>query len=267
MLQPIKHRFNTQQRELRGSGLSGASMFHGVKYHDIEYDDYSTDGSFYLSEDIFDDDPIGKMNGYCYVSNYEIPIRSFSGKLSENKPIQYMLDSINDNGDGTYTITTSSENYINLDDAISLYDIPKRKEIQCNVINILATNILKVSLDSDTVADVGNPSSYRLYKREGDVPSYARISSDGSGLYRWREVVQNGFEDVDGIVEEYPFANGCLYVNKRIDIFLREQDPFGENGIGDILGVGPLGGKESPIETDFGNSNSDDSINEKNSKC
>ena len=79
--------------------------------------------------------------------------------------------------------------------------------------------------------------------------------------------MQNGFEDVDGIVEEYPFANGCLYVNKRIDIFLREQDPFGENGIGDILGVGPLGGKESPIETDFGNSNSDDSINEKNSKC
>ena len=267
VLQPIKHRFNTQQRELRGSRLSGARMFHGVKYHDIEYDDYSPDGSFYLSEDIFDDDPIGKMNGYCYVSNYEIPIRSFSGKLSENKPIQYMLDSINDNGDGTYTITTSSENYINLDDAISLYDIPKRKEIQCNVINILATNILKVSLDSDTVADVGNPSSYRLYKREGDVPSYARISSDGSGLYRWREVVQNGFEDVDGIVEEYPFANGCLYVNKRIDIFLREQDPFGENGIGDILGVGPLGGKESPIETDFGNSNSDDSINEKNSKC
>ena len=48
---------------------------------------------------------------------------------------------------------------------------------------------------------------------------------------------------------------------------MREQDPFGENGIGDILGVGPLGGKESPIETGFGNSNSDDSINEKNSKC
>ena len=91
----------------------------------------------------------------------------------------------------------------------------------------------------------------------------------GNGIdeYRWRNVVQNGFENVEGIIEEYPFTNNCLYVNKLINIFVRRQDPFGEFGITKLTGFQTIDGKQSPIEADSDDSNSDDSINEKNSIC
>ena len=71
----------------------------------------------------------------------------------------------------------------------------------------------------------------------------------------------------DDVIEEYPFTNNCLYVNKQINIFVRRQDPFGELGITKLTGFSTIDGKQSPIEANDDNSNSDDSINEKNSIC
>ena len=58
-----------------------------------------------------------------------------------------------------------------------------------------------------------------------------------------------------------------MYVNKQINIFVRRQDPFGELGITKLTGFSTIDGKQSPIEANDDNSNSDDSINEKNSIC
>ena len=39
-----------------------------------------------------------------------------------------------------------------------------------------------------------------------------------------REMIQNGFDN-DSSVETYPFANGALYVSRKINFYLRRQNP------------------------------------------
>ena len=65
------------------------------------------------------------------------------------------------------------------------------------------------------------------------MPSYARLLKDGTCRYIWRNVLQNGFDKDAVHVEEYPFTNGALYVNKKIDLFLKRQDPFNFYGMYD----------------------------------
>jgi hypothetical protein len=83
-------------------------------------------------------------------------------------------------------------------------------------------------------------NTLRLFKMDNlDAPSYAKILKDGTCRVIWRDVVQNGFNLSDKSVEEYPFTNGAFYVNKRVDLYVRRQDPYNEYGLfseGDIKG-------------------------------
>ena len=77
-------------------------------------------------------------------------------------------------------------------------------------------------------------SDFKLFKIDNlDIPSYARILKDGTCRYIWRDVEQNGFSSTSSSVEEYPFTNGALYINKKIDIYVRRQDPYSEWGLYD----------------------------------
>ena len=69
-------------------------------------------------------------------------------------------------------------------------------------------------------------SNFKLFKTDNlDIPSYARILKDGTCRFIWRNILNNGFNLSDDTVEEYPFTNGAFYVNRRIDLYLRRQDP------------------------------------------
>lgn len=271
VIQPIIHRFNTQQRELSGTNLKMKTSFSSVKYHDILRDDTTPDYNFTVTEGVFDNSVTSKRSGYVYISNYEIPIRTFSETLSVFKPQSYLIDTMEIDKNKTYTATTNVSNYLNHDTLLNLYDKSSGKSYRCNIVNILAHNTLSFNLydanNSLVSLDTKKAYNYILYKRPVGVPSYANLIGDGIGEYRWRNVIQNGFETTDGIIEEYPFTNNCLYVNKQINIFVRRQDPFGEFGITKLTGFSTIDGKQSPIEANDDNSNSDDSINEKNSIC
>ena len=271
VIQPIMHRFNTQQRELSGTDLKMKASFSSVKYHDILRDDTTPNYNFTVTEGVFDNSVTSKRSGCVYISNYEIPIRTFSETLSVFKPQSYLIDTMEIDKNKTYTATTNVSNYLNHDTLLNLYDKSSGKSYRCDIVNILAHNTLSFNLydanNSLVSLDTKNAYNYILYKRPVGVPSYANLIGDGIGEYRWRNVIQNGFETTDGIIEEYPFTNNCLYVNKQINIFVRRQDPFGELGITKLTGFSTIDGKQSPIEANDDNSNSDDSINEKNSIC
>ena len=271
VIQPIMHRFNTQQRELSGTNLKMKASFSSVKYHDILRDDTTPNYNFTVTEGVFDNSVTSKRSGCVYISNYEIPIRTFSETLSVFKPQSYLIDTMEIDKNKTYTATTNVSNYLNHDTLLNLYDKSSGKSYRCDIVNILAHNTLSFNLydanNSLVSLDTKNAYNYILYKRPVGVPSYANLIGDGIGEYRWRNVIQNGFETTDGIIEEYPFTNNCLYVNKQINIFVRRQDPFGELGITKLTGFSTIDGKQSPIEANDDNSNSDDSINEKNSIC
>ena len=268
VLQPIMHRFNTQQRELRNSGLLAESdSFSSVVYNEIERDDYDAQG-FSVNEQVFDASPTAKREGYYYISNYEIPIRSFSDEISEFIPLNYRLADFKFK-DGVYTAVTLNENYFDMDSDVHLYDMKNGLSYNCNIVNILASNVVSFTLTTED----GEPASlsltninldnYRIYKRSVVIPSYARVSADGSGKYRWRKLIQNGFESIEGEIPEYPFTNGVLYINKPINLFLRRQDPFNMFGIADNNGIEALIGVSSDAE----DSGDDSVINESESIC
>jgi len=71
-------------------------------------------------------------------------------------------------------------------------------------------------------------NNYRLFKIDNlGVPSHAHLLKDGTCRYIWRDVINNGSMGGDRNIEEYPFTNGAFYINRRIDLYLRRQDPYG----------------------------------------
>lgn len=96
----------------------------------------------------------------------------------------------------------------------------------------LSTSLIKwcntssTTINSSSVNNV-KVSSFKLFKMDNlNVPSYARVLRDGTCRIIWRNVLNNGFNKSDDSVEEYPFTNGAFYVNRRIDLFVRRQDPY-----------------------------------------
>ena len=71
-----------------------------------------------------------------------------------------------------------------------------------------------------------NINDYVLIKKHEETPAYAKLIKDGSCRYCWRDVVSNGIEDDKNV---FPFTNGAFYVNRRINFYLRRQDPYKEN--------------------------------------
>lgn len=256
-IQPILFRFNTAQRESKNS--STAQYFSRYNYDEVEYDDYDVNNKFTIKTYQNQNDCNTRMEGYYYKPHYEIPIRAF-GKLNSIRPDFLGILKIERASDGVYSFSTLSYHYLGIGDKAMLYDSVQekyytlvtiqRKESNykrffCNVYDEDGSNHLDsiTFLDADGIEktlynsrdDVANGmtiSDFKLFKVDNlDIPSYARILKDGTCRYVWRELIQNGMEDGTSAIEEYPFTNGALYVNKKVDIYVRRQDPYGEYGL------------------------------------
>ena len=59
-----------------------------------------------------------------------------------------------------------------------------------------------------------------------NLPVYS--DSLGDGRYLWRDVLDIGVSDAIESNLDYPFLNGCHYINKEIILPLKRQDPFGK---------------------------------------
>lgn len=77
-----------------------------------------------------------------------------------------------------------------------------------------------------TIEDYNKPK-YILYVENIEIPKDAISVADN--VFLWREVINNNYEDA----KNYPFANGCFYIYKDLNFFLKRQDPFGYNGLYD----------------------------------
>lgn len=245
LIQTCYHRFNTAQRELIGT-INSTQAYTTVKYDDL-------DGII----NTFDTKPNAQPEGCVYQTNYEIPIRSFSTNVFEFRPDFINIVKIeNTDEENVYIITTSIENYVDMDINITFFDSLEENKYDCEVINIFDLNIIKLKIIGfiyDTSDDINR---YKIFKTGVNIPDYAEVIREPDLVYRWREIVQNGFEESEGIVPEYPFVNGCLYVHKNINIFLRRQDPFGEYGLSTesaYYGTPILMGVENDIENGTAN--------------
>jgi len=255
-IQQILHRFNTAQRESINSESS--EYFKNFVYDEIEKDDYDIGDEFIVKAYKYSDENsnvIGSLKeGYYYEPHYEIRIRPF-GTVNTMMPDFLTIRQVNkvDNGKkGTYKFVTLQKHFLMFGDKAMLYD--RINELYYTLKTIETINdhtfLCNVYLDSDNdkVCDIKYADtqhglsglttkdeyyvSYKLFKMDNlSAPSYAKVLKDGTCRIIWRDLLNNGESSNNDGIEEYPFTNGAFYVNKKIDLYVKRQDPHNELGL------------------------------------
>lgn len=253
-IQPMMYRFNTAQRESYYS--ASKEKFNGYNYDDIMYDDYDISNTFTIKTSQVSGTN-SRKEGYYYKPHYPIEIKMF-GKLNSVRPDFLKIRSIKKEDD-VYSIVTSSYHYLGVGDKAMIYDSTQEKyytlvtvknnnsnykKFYCKVYSEDGKALEKLTfMDGDgkshdllnTNDDVARGlymSDFKLFKVDNlEIPSYAKILKDGTCRYVWRDIINNGFNPTVSSVEEYPFTNGAFYINKRIDIYVRRQDPYNMYGL------------------------------------
>ena len=231
-IQPILHRFNTAQRESYWSSESG--NFASFIYDEIEFDDYDGGNDFQVNSNKKIENCNNKKEGYYYNPHYEIKLKTFD-KIKTMMPDFLTMTKKENVGNYKLRITVLENHYLSLGDRCIIYDTNENKHYDCTTVigdgDDYKTFTCMVYDDNGEMID--HPfngkdiNTLRLFKMDNlDAPSYAKILKDGTCRVIWRDVVQNGFNLSDKSVEEYPFTNGAFYVNKKVDLYVRRQDPY-----------------------------------------
>jgi hypothetical protein len=263
-IQPILHRFNTAQREAKKSASS--DYFSSYVYDEIYYDDYDKNDKYQINSKVVIDCN-NKNEGYYYVPHYEIPIRTFD-KLNSIMPTFLTIRSLINMSDGV-KVTTLQRHFLNKGDKAMIYDIQNEKYYYCTTIGgngdrsficeIYDERGNRYNGIPDLFSSSPNISNYRMFKIDNlDIPSYAHLLKDGTCRFIWRNIVNNGMNLSDKSVETYPFTNGAFYVNKRIDLYLRRQDPVGRYGLYD---------EEDPLGKEIDFENADNYVKDTEITC
>lgn len=244
-IQPIMHRFNTAQRESSKS-LSN-EFYQKFNYDNIIYDDYDINQNFTIKTDVVKN-VNQKKEGYYYKPFYPIEIKTF-GSLNSVSPDFLKIIGIKkyygENG-RYYSISTLSYHYLSPGDKSMIYDTEQDKYYTLVTIKNNESNYKKfyfVAYDEKGTEkvdlDISDYSKFKLFKIDNlEVSSHASLLKDGTCRFVWRDLYNNGFSPTSAkSTEEYPFTNGAFYINKRIDIYVRRQDPYGVYGLYDGAGI------------------------------
>ena len=256
-IQPIMHRFNTAQRESSKS-LSN-EFYQKFNYDNIIYDDYDINQNFTIKTDVVKN-VNQKKEGYYYKPFYPIEIKTF-GSLNSVSPDFLKIIGIKkyDGENGIYySISTLSYHYLSPGDKSMIYDTEQDKYYTLVTIKNNESNYKKfyfVAYDEKGTEkvdlDISDYSKFKLFKIDNlEVSSHASLLKDGTCRFVWRDLYNNGFSPTSAkSTEEYPFTNGAFYINKKIDIYVRRQDPYGVYGLYDGVGIGAdISGDDSYTE-------------------
>ena len=239
------HRFNTAQRESNNS-LS-KEYYQKFNYDNIIYDDYDINQNFTIKTSVVDN-VNQKKERYYYKPFYPIEIKTF-GSLNSVSPDFLKIIGIKkyDGENGRYySISTLSYHYLSPGDKSMIYDTEQDKYYTLVTIENNESNYKKfyfVAYDEKGTEkvdlDISDYSKFKLFKIDNlEVSSHASLLKDGTCRFVWRDLYNNGFSPTSAkSTEEYPFTNGAFYINKRIDIYVRRQDPYGVYGLYDGAGI------------------------------
>jgi hypothetical protein len=254
-IQYVNHRFNTAQRELESNSKNTEKYFKAYVYDEIKTDDYDA-GDEYTIETMTREGCAKLPEGYYYNPHYEIPIKTFD-KLQTITPDFLTIRQLKreNQTEGLYTFVTLQQHFLSDGDKAMLYDtISDRyykliavsgktdnyRTFTCRVYDEKTDKLTNITYANSKGKETAieelstqkpmasiKVQSFKLFKMDNlGVPSYARILKDGTCRIIWRNVLNNGFNKSDDSIEEYPFTNGAFYVNRRIDLFVRRQDPY-----------------------------------------
>ena len=244
VLEVVKHRFNTAQRETRNSD------YNTIFYDEIYADQY--DGENYSNKSNLSGNTqiiqwglnVGYANlnpeGYVYAPHHKIKI----GELSDT--IQQRSDSLikctngefkTTNTGYTFTFNTQYNYELLANDIIGILDyetnilykylVEKYERVEEG--NYLCSCRPQTNEKIDYVGELTN--RYEIFKHNTEIPEYAYMLPDGSGRHIWRDVVKPSEMSFTSDLYDVVFTNGAFYHHENISFPVRRQDPFGEYGM------------------------------------
>lgn len=250
VLEKVCYRFNTVQREY------GCELLEDFNFtdHELTSDDYDMSGSQNwggFNVTVYDrlspnfQNMLTKPEGYFYNPHYEIPIKKFSNTINQDShellsikkatPTQADGIFIRLETYGKHNLTLEDSVYLCNDDSHLWYlnDVVYIDTPNSFVINIIPRDIEEVEgkpyVDWITTCNNINNGSWKVRVRNKTIPLYA--SNVGINTFLWRDILLNtGSDSFD-----YPFANGYNYIEHTINFFLKRQDPYGYNGLYNVI--------------------------------
>lgn len=257
ILNDAMYRFNTQQREYNDYDTMLYNKFYGIDIITDDYDipDTSQDTGFnveiynYTSKDCTYKTNDGselysfqKPEGYYYKPHYNIPIKSF-GSLKQSHHEEILIQSaIPIQSNGIFIkITTKMRSNCKSGDIIFVCDdengiwyktevvyVINRLSFYINHQLINTSNNKPINKSWLNTCELINNGRYSIRRMNVEIPNYAfRI---GNNQFLWRNIINIG--EVSSTLPEYLFTNNTFYINKKVDFFLKRQDPHKNNSVG-----------------------------------
>ena len=239
VLEVVKHRFNTAQREFYDSN----NTMYGTIYHDeiygdnYDYDRYGTNkvsgATRFYTQKLNDGYANIAPEGYTYVPHHKVKIAEYDTlvrQLSDTN-ITDANALIITNTLTSKKITFNTPNRYSLlpNDILALVNKGDGEVYQYRVISYVYNNnvyeceaeIMGSKYPSDT-----NVNNYWLFIHNLEIPEYAYMLPDGTGRHIWREVLPPSSLSFMSDLYNVTFTNGALYHHSNITFPVRRQDPF-----------------------------------------
>lgn len=253
VLSEVYYRFNTAQRETMNE-----------KYQDISVDELINDDydSIYKGANYSFNTEKNKLNkidngttdgttihgnvapeGYYYKPNFKIQLKDISDTLSEAQTILLNVNKSNSK------IIHNTSSYTNFDYWEIVFKSPKKYNFEkgkqvCiynrNTKETLFATIHIVEKDGVTVHAIFNADDNTVERSmsademliflEETIPTYA-IYSEIRGTFIWREPMKISDSLSGSNLYDAPFANGAIYLQNNINLFLKRQDPENKYGL------------------------------------
>lgn len=228
----VNFRFNTAQRELGGDDE------YGLRFDEIASDDFS--GEF--STNCYTvRNATHRREGYYYKPHYKIRLKGLGVPhqathnyigVQNAEPIQ---------ADGLFIKIRTTLKHNVTGGRVLLRDSTTGDEWWLDVVTVVdAYNFVINKIDRSvgssgyrdwiTICRCLNDGTYVLRRENLEIPPHA--SKVGLYTYIWRNAVNAwDVENTDDTLPTYVFANGCFYIDEKINFHLRRQDPCGVYGL------------------------------------
>ena len=262
-------RFNTAQRELT------SDRFKNIYEDRIFYDDFDfsafTVNRYYINDTVTENRLSGTTGtrslvhgnimpeGYYYKPHFKIQLRKESDTVNkvDGKFINYGVNiSMDDMGNGITSLEFDAPaNYgFAKGDYLAFYNATDY-QIRWGEINSVNDTHLKVyfssrditTADKEKFTPKSGKREYYAFWTSASIPTYAKFSMNYM-KFVWRPLVPMSELTSDDDLYNMTFANGRLYIEKNLNLFLRRQDPDGKYGLSKPLWKEKVKTVRNPME-------------------
>ena len=233
VLEVVKHRFNTAQRECCDN-----NEYDTLYYDEIYGDNYDVDRygtlhvnksnrirQFKLNEGYANLAP----EGYVYIPHHKIQIGEFDNTVRQLSDTIIEYDGTV-SGIGTTLRFKTVKNYGLLQyDIVAIASKIDGRVYQYSVQSYKKYGdffICDANLLGEDVPASYNQDDYWFFKHNLEIPSYAYMLPDGTGRHIWRDIMKPSTVSFLSDLYNVPFTNGAFYHHTNVTFPVQRQDPF-----------------------------------------